>query len=463
MRYAEYSMTKQRMQVGLSLGPSFAELCAINLSSDKATTSDSAPIFGMRSYLPKENLKDMFRKLAEETPGHDFSQVNVSLRALEKIFPTRLGGSVAQIVTSGFETWPWLRQPISEAHFSMSASRSEPLASQDLIFGLAERTDSQGKILKDIDPTELDAIIAQLKKQEITKVCLNFLFSQVNPSNEQKVKSLLQEQGFEVFCRARVKKSLDEVIAWRTNILNACLSGTFLEMERELKEALSLAFPEKEIQIKYINSEAQLEETPLQNITGILFGWSSLLPNNTPILHLGIEKWSWILPDAGTRWQSPWGAVEVPHRMSQDLYIQPTSLLEQNFFNQVAWGDEQGFEPGPMSFGRSQKPLLCDLLFQHLPKAKENFKSSLAAAGEARFLDSLQLTQKTSGAGQLFEGLFEETLRLSLLQTSGATIQLTGFWSEYLLPAYKKMFPRLKFQLLKPSNFTEAYHAAQIS
>jgi N-methylhydantoinase A len=451
------------MQVGLSLGPSFAELCAINLPGSKASKAAPSPIFTHRSYLPKENLKDLLRKLAEATPNCDFSQINVSLRALEKIFPTRLGGSVAQIVTTGFETWPWLRQPLSEAHFSMSTSRSEPLASQDLIFGLNERVNSQGQLLQNVDLEQLLEISERLKKSEISKVCLNFLFSQLNPTNEDRAKSFLQEQGFEVFCRTRVKKSLDEVIAWRTNILNACLSGTFLEMDRELKEALVLTFPGQEIAIKYVNSEAQLEANPLQNITGILFGWSAVAPNSEPILNLGLEKWHWILPDMSTRWHSPWGAVEIPHRNSQTLSIQPTSLLEQNFFHQVSWGDEQGFEPGPMSFGRSQKPLLTDLLFQHLPKARECFTTSIAASGESRFLDSLHLIQKTSGSSHLLEGLFEETLRLSLLCSTGPNIQLSGFWSEYLIDSYQKVFPKIQFHLTKNSSYIEAYHAAQIT
>ena len=103
MYYLEYSMTDQRMQVGLSIGPSFAELCAIG----------PGKTISIRNYLPKESLKDLLKKFRSqlgESEAQTPLRFQVQLRFLEKIFPTensitRLGGSVAQLVTAGFEDW----------------------------------------------------------------------------------------------------------------------------------------------------------------------------------------------------------------------------------------------------------------------------------------------------------------------------------------------------------------------
>jgi hypothetical protein len=421
-------------------------------------------VFQARSYLPKEPLKELFLRWARETPELEPTRIHISLRALEKIFATRLGGSVAQVVTSGFETWPWLRQPLVEKYFSMSTSRTEPLASQELIFGISERVCADGSILKDVDLESLQFIAAKLKLMNVQKVCLNLLFSHINPSNQNKVRSFLQEEGFEVFCRPRLEKSTDEVTAWRTNILNACLSGTFLEMEKEIREALKQAFPSHEsVTLHYVNSSGQLETNPLQNISGILFGWSGLLPEDKSILHLGLEKWSWIAPEMSSRWKSPWGSVEVPHREFQSLPVQPGSLLEKDFFEQISWGSEQSFEPGPMSFGRSQKPLLIDVLLQSLSAAKDALAHVVSTQGESRFREALHLLQKSSGARSLAHDIFKGSLQLSLLYNTAPEVLLSGFWSEYLLESYQDNFPNLNFKLLSTSHFEEAYSAAKLS
>ena len=445
-------MAEERMQVGLTLGASFAELCAID--------SRGKTLFSQRSYLPKEPLKNLFMAF-QKTCATKSINLNVNLRALQKIFGTRLGGSVAQIVTSGFETWPVLRQPLIHQDFTMTPHRTEPLASQELIFGLPERVSCRGETIKNLDRESLEFISAKLKLMNVERVCLNLLFQHLNETNFRIAHDFFTAEGFQVFSQTRPETSRDEVTAWRTNILNACLAGTFQEIDEELREVLRGL--EYDFRIQYLRSDKTLTTEPLNCLAETVMGWSSLLPETRDVLFLGMEKWSYIRAQKLDRWKSPWGSVEVSHRDQQDLSIQPTSLLEKDFYNQVSWTHEATFEPGPMSFGRSQKPLWIDLQFHMHAETRQAFENLTQPSGLNRFREAMMIFERNLGSEKIEAEAFEESLHLMTLPVDQTEISIAGFWAESLLPHLRRKFPKIQFQLLQQSSNYEAYHVAQLS
>lgn len=417
------------MQASLNLGPSFAELCAKD--------------FYIHSYLPKENLLSIFQKLKNAFPEQNFEKLIISCRYLEKIYQTKLGGSVAQLVTMGFETWPALRQPLLTPHFVAHPTRSEALASQDLIFGVPERIDSEGKIIKPIDLAALEFIHAKLKMMNVTKVCVNLLFANKNPSHQIKVIEYFTAQGFDVFCASRLPDSRDEVTAWRTNTLNACLSGTFHELLAEIHKATEGIFAPE--QIFFLDSKGFEHNKPLNELCSLAFAWTHSLPTDYPTLNLGLESWSWVEPKSEVKWKSPWGSVEMLHRKVKNLSVQPTQKLEKTFFEDLFLSEQQeGFEPGPMSWGRSQKPLLVDALFSQFSDSKKNLEKYISTNGQLRYHEVVKVLLKNSNQQknrdvESFEkNLIEKTMQLIDFEIPQKKYYLQGFFAPAFLPLLKK-------------------------
>ena len=370
---------KAFLQVGLS----FADI-ALYRGSDKVASR--------RFYLPQEPLGNSLKKFWQEF-GEPQSLL-ISSRFMERIFDAKLGGTVAQIVTAGFETWPLLRQPVLPEHLTLKPFRREPLASQELIFGLSERVDHTGKILSPVNPTELEFILSKLKLMSVKRVCINLLFANANSTNQDQVAAYFKEQGFEVFAAPREKDSRDEMPSWKKNVFNACLAGAFNEHREEILKS----FENKEADLKFLSSEGKLFWQDDQALTSSLFAWAHCLgldaEANSDTLYLGYETWALISGKAkSAHWKSPWGWIAAETPKIKNLELQPTlEIINHPRLGMHISKNELGFEPGPMCFGRAQKPMLFDLLAESY-----DFQiPQIQASGKKRFIDQMTAMVRNS-------------------------------------------------------------------
>jgi N-methylhydantoinase A len=363
----------------LQVGLSFADIGLFDGDSLKAH---------QRFYLPKELLGNSLKKFWSE--HGEPQKLTVSSRFLEKILDAKLGGTVAQIVTSGFETWPILRQPVLPNRFVIKPYRQEPLASQDLIFGISERVGPDGQVLKPVELSELEFINSKLKLMSVKRVCVNLLFSHLNPTHQEQVAKYFEEQGFEVFACQRSDDSRDEMPAWRKNVINACLSGAFTEHLEEIQKS----FSDPGTPLVFLNHEGREFSTDKNHIAGSLFAWAHALSENLKtkadqILYVGLENWFLVHNhERCPHWDSPWGAIESTIPKVQKLEMQPTSKINSGFWGGIHFSEnELGYEPGPMSFGRALKPTVFDLLNEKFqtgvqqvqPQATHKFRDQLNA------------------------------------------------------------------------------------
>ncbi len=342
------------IQAFLQVGLSFAEVGLFENQALKVRR---------RFYLPQEPLGASLKKFWQENGRPE--NLTVSSRYLEKILDAKLGGTVAQIVTAGFETWPILRQPILPAHFDLRPYRQEALASKDLIFGLSERISSAGEIMKPLQISDLEILNEKLKALSVKRVCINLVFANLNPEHQQRAAQYFKEQGYEVFASPRNENSLDEMPAWRKNVINACLSGAF----QEHAEDLGKSFESEPVEFSFLSDQLENFLADKNQIVGSLFAWVTALEKSfqksaTHILYLGLEDWHLIsMKERSAYWHSPWGQIESETVKSVKLNIQPTLEMTTGFFGGVSFSrHELGFEPGPLCFGRALKPTVFDLL-----------------------------------------------------------------------------------------------------
>jgi N-methylhydantoinase A/oxoprolinase/acetone carboxylase beta subunit len=263
-------MPKQRLS--LSWGSSFAE-------------SQKGPDW-TRVYTPIQPVPALLKNLA----GGEAVDLRLSLTVMRRILDTRLGNSVAQIVTQGFEQWVLLRQEPDPGHFDLSPVRREPLANPENLYGLSERMSSTGEVLQKLDLKDLEKISAELKKKNIERVCVNLLFANRNPLHQQQTESFLREKGFQVFSKVRGSGTRDELSAWRRNLLDASLSSFFEKIRSELDEALPGS------DIRFLDTEKGFVTASEVSTSGLLFGREKTLQQKKPLIYLGAEEWVWIRP-----------------------------------------------------------------------------------------------------------------------------------------------------------------------
>ncbi|MBL7669858.1 MAG: hypothetical protein JNM39_05180 [Bdellovibrionaceae bacterium] len=362
------------MILGLFVGESFAELSVVESTPNSRGTLREH----QRWYLPKHGLKAYLQNWLTKTP-HKPERVIVSSRFLYKLAGHRLGGSVAQIVTHGFENWshftslPTTTQSTSFRQFN----RCPSLSSQDLVFPVHERILSDGSIGNPLDLSEIGAIHEKLQALGLKKVCLHFHNSNLNSIHQQQTREFLVALGYEIFEPPVVDAfpNLEPFTRWKTNTLSAAVSGTFEESMKEIFEGLSGQI--KEEQIYFFDGDLRLHHgEPLYRLSSLfaleacLYSQLSKIMNSKmkadkppTFLHFGIEHFSYITGDK-TLTESPWGMLALGTQSCRDFSIQPSSLLDLHNDGSLVTKGNLSYEPGPIHLGRGHKPLVADLLIQ---------------------------------------------------------------------------------------------------
>jgi len=347
--------------IGLCTGESFAEFSAISDSSVKN------PPVHHRWYLPKQNLVEGLKKILSEN-NMAGSTIHLASGLAQLIMKRRAGASIALLVTSGFENWPKLRQPLRESRLSLSPRRTTPLLSDDLIFGINERVAADGEVLSVTPDEELEFLSQKLELMEIKNVVIGFLNSQKNSANEKKAADFFRLKNFEVSCSHELENSNNEVARWWRAVLTSYVGPAFKELEETLKP-LEEQF---QVKFKFVSAEgdsfsdeprkyftsALAQLTCLANASGKKVLWDG-------ILHFGLESFQFIEPDRVNKiWNSDFGPVALTTPEFSKLRIQPTQIVDpQSVASLFARSQESGFEPGPMLLGRGLRATFLDLVY----------------------------------------------------------------------------------------------------
>src|ERR1035437_3690834 len=99
----------------------------------------------------------------------------------------RKGARTALVTTAGFEDAIEIGRQARPKLYDFFFDRIEPLVSQDLRFGINERTAANGEILAAPTPEELRSLADQLAKARPQSIAISLLFSFANPKNEAAV------------------------------------------------------------------------------------------------------------------------------------------------------------------------------------------------------------------------------------------------------------------------------------
>jgi N-methylhydantoinase A len=155
----------------------------------------------------------------------------------------RKGARVGLITTAGFEDAIEIGRQARPKLYDFFFERVEPLVPSELRFGIDERTDAEGQILKQPSLQELESLAAKVAEKKPEAIAISLLFSFANQANEQAVAQALTKLGRPLSISHQILPEFREYERTSTVVVNAYLQPVmqrYLEsLDRRLQDAAS--------------------------------------------------------------------------------------------------------------------------------------------------------------------------------------------------------------------------------
>ncbi len=233
-------------RVGCDVGGTFTDFVLVEESTGrihvgKRLTTPADPSAGML-----DGLRALQRECPEYPPRTRRIAHATTLVANAVI--ERKGARCALLCTKGFRDVLEVRRHVRVTTYELWADPPEPLVPRALRIPVTERTASDGRILAEVDPQEIERIAAFLRREGVPSVAIAFLHAYVNPTNEAEVARCLERWLPEVAVStsSAVLPQIKEFERTSATVINAYvkpLTARYLErLERGLAAA-GLAAP----------------------------------------------------------------------------------------------------------------------------------------------------------------------------------------------------------------------------
>jgi N-methylhydantoinase A/oxoprolinase/acetone carboxylase beta subunit len=133
----------------------------------------------------------------------------------------RKGARVGLITTEGFEDVLRIGRQTRPELYNILVPLPRPLVAEGLTFGLAERLDHDGRVLREPQPDAILRLAAECRSRgaDVLAVCL--LHSYRNAAHERQVADALRAQGWLVSASHEVLPEYREFERWSTTVVNA--------------------------------------------------------------------------------------------------------------------------------------------------------------------------------------------------------------------------------------------------
>ncbi len=435
-----------KSKIGIHIGFNFAEIHIPAILS-KSTQEENLLI-----YTAKKNLASQLNEIAEKHFANENSPILISTDWNLKCIKQQLGEEIAFLTTSGFEKWPFLRQPDLRTSFSEKVNKAESLLSPDLSFGISERIDANANIQKNVDEKDLMFLIEKLRLLQTKHIGIGFLNSNKNSFNEEFAQKFFLKNDIKSTISSSFKNAKSEISRWNSTIIDAYCKTYFEQEFKELEE-------------KNPNLKLELYESNNSiNLFDKLFLLQKIAQEKkAQLIYLSLEDF-YIVDQlkTETEWSSQFGPIYVSQPHHKRCEVQPTSYIP---FNRWAVGEiskEEGdFEPGPVIFGRSSKLQLIDILW-YLQKLNLNILDNLVHAKAKDRINEVLHTyvkeadEKTNNQ-DLAQNIFSNSAKklakaiYDLSKDSTKSLYICGPLAEVYFSELKKYLSEFQLELEKNS------------
>jgi len=231
-------------RIGIDVGGTFTDFVlvrpdgALLLSKVPTTLADQSVgvMQGLSALAAKEGLAT--RALLEETElvVHGTTTADNTLIEMN-------GAKVGLLTTEGHRDEIEIRRGYKEEIWDPAFPPPIPIAKRRHRFGIPERLDFRGNVIRELDEEAVRAAVRRLRRDGIESIAVCFLFSFVNPSHELRARELIKEEHPEarVSLSHEVMPTAPEFERTSTTLVDAYVGPrvqTYLEhLERSLHEA----------------------------------------------------------------------------------------------------------------------------------------------------------------------------------------------------------------------------------
>jgi N-methylhydantoinase A len=344
----------------------------------------------------------------------------------------RRGGRVALVTTLGFEDVIEIGRQARPRLYDFFVERPEPLVPRARRFGLRERVSENGRALERPSRAELMRVVRQVVRSRADTVAVCLLFSFANPAHEQAIARALRAKAIPVSVSHEILPEFREFERTSTTVVNAYLVPV---MSRYLAEMQSLAARRaRTVSVRVMQSSGGIvsagvvSREPVRTILsgpagGVLGAQYVAARAGFPRIigfDMGGTSTDVALLEGALRTTNESAVADLPVAVPMlDIHTVGAgggSLARFDRAGALRVGPESaGADPGPICYGRGEKPTVTDahLILGHL--APEGLLGGEFRLDEAR---ARKFMQKSRGPIRTVEAFAQ-----GILDVADATME----------------------------------------
>lgn len=233
-----------KFKIGIDVGGTFTDLVAFD---EKA-----GEIFFLKvpstPFDPSKGVIDALKDLMEKREPEVSLFVHASTIGTN-LFLGQLGLKIpkgAVITTEGFKDILEIGRQKRPELYNPFFERPRPLIERHLRFGIKERINFKGEVLKPIDEQEIKSVAQKIKQEKVETIAIVFLHAYINPEHEKKAKEILKQQlpGIVIMTSSEIDPEYREYERMSTTVINSLLVPVVSTYLRKIKNRL------KELKVK---------------------------------------------------------------------------------------------------------------------------------------------------------------------------------------------------------------------
>ena len=226
---------RREWEVGTDIGGTFTDIIAIRRDPAetriaKVPSRPHAPVDAMLEAIEAVGLqKDQVKRFVHGT-------TRVTNAIVEERLP-----KVALIATAGFEDVLDIGRYRRRDLYRLDIPPKSPsLVPRELCFGLVERLDHEGNVLKPLEDREIDRLVAWLKQTGVQSVAVALLHAYANPVHERRLAERLKAIVPHVSLSHEVNPEAREYERTSSTVFNAAAMPIAVEYLSELERRLPI-------------------------------------------------------------------------------------------------------------------------------------------------------------------------------------------------------------------------------
>ncbi len=155
-------------------------------------------------------------------------------------------GDVARtafVTTDGFRDLLEIQRQVRSELYDVHFEKPRPLVPRNRCFGVRERLEPDGSVLRALDESHAREIAASLREEDVEAIAVCLLHAYVNPAHERRLGEILAEElpGVEISLSSSVAPEFREYLRASTTVINAgiqpIVSRYLARIEERLAEA----------------------------------------------------------------------------------------------------------------------------------------------------------------------------------------------------------------------------------